>query len=51
MIPKKYIVPVGVLTVGLVGVWSTWDFKMISLANVVLGVGLVIVAHFDESVD
>ena len=48
MIPKKYYVPLFVLITGIIGVYVTGSSGDRYLANVVLGVGLMVVAHLDD---
>ena len=48
MIHRRYYVPLFVLITGLIGVYVTGSPAERYLANVVLGVGLVVMAHFDD---
>ena len=48
MIPKKYYIPLFVLIVGMLGVYMTGTPAERYLVNVVLGVGLMVVAYLGD---
>lgn len=51
MIPKRYYGPLASVIIGLVGVFLTGTMGDRYLAVEIFGVGLVIIAYFDDSLE